>query len=344
MPLRVQTYFYSVNLFMLVMVSGISSGAEPSEIHYKAPIRCEGDHPAASCGTPVLLSEVESSAANLSRDIATCGKNPEQCSTLRISQRLADPSFSCDGDYLDDDEWLPSSMDEIKAKYGEALNGVPVEGRILVEASDSPPNETHFASCSVSTVDGRSGPPHECVTVAVVTANRVYRRTSGRDGKSSNNYINLCNVSASFSPSGRIDIEYNIVTQKSIVGFADAVQTLLVDDFALAVSRREVSNNIPYIDIRSTSGLRDSTILPTWREALDLDVNIAQTEDNSIQLRASTNPLICKTASSKIFEYRGLDDGQRDAYATVFNSRIKRAIVAACGQVTSADDHTIVCQ
>lgn len=208
-----------------------------------------------------------------------------------------------------------------------------------IEMVDAPEGERHFALCEATKIKGTVGPPRDCVTVAIIRQETTLVRMV--------NSGNWCYMSSYERSSGGIDVYYEIKANASIEPFANSVLASLKDELKMAAEmdfQKDTNKRVIYAGLRSTTALRESFILNNgWRETFDFDVNL-RAEDGIIKVRAHAQPLVCRTASGNLIDYRAPNDAQRGAYATALNQRIGDALLRACTSGRLVDDKTIECQ
>lgn len=236
---------------------------------------------------------------------------------------------------------LSDGVAALAALRENASSGVPFGNFIVVEASESPPNEQHLALCEVRVVGDAVGPPKDCATVAIITPTVTLLRR----GATSRSV--MCLASASFRLGGAIDISFEVQTKLKLSAFSDSFARMLKDDLGLITEQQSdigERGELRAISFRSTAPLRDSPILKNgWRESLDFDLRLNLLSDK-IGIQATTKPLVCRQASGQAVDYHGPTDAQKATYAMVLNDHVSRAIARSCKKFSPIDAKTVSCQ
>lgn len=339
-----------MNLHMSQATAGQGNGA------LRVPVQCEF---LPSCGSTITLAQAQSTftkmhEAALQMPIAKATlPAKDELNIKRITESLREPVYGplvsehvCDakdviGHYY---FWAPA----IKVRGGAAalkqLNHDVASGRtkgsfIHVEASHSTPAERHLALCHVVHINGRTGTPRHCTTVAIVTDNDAWLRM-GNTGQS------WCLMSGSFRSSGAMSIKFNVKTTGGPQSLSDSIQKLLQEELILAVERsvqQSINGTIESITLRSTSGLRDSKLLPAgWRETLDFDVSISRASGH-LEVHGTAHTMVSRQAVGNFTDLVGLDDAQRTLFVNGLDARIERAIKRTCNTFAKLDSTNVVC-
>jgi hypothetical protein len=146
-------------------------------------------------------------------------------------------------------------------------------------------------------------------------------------------------------PTGAIDITYDVLTQKNIQVFSNALLGLLSDLELNAEQSIEKSadGTISGAYIKSAAGVRNSRILPKgWREALDLDIDV-RVHPGGVWVQAVAHVMVCREALTNLVDYSGTDDAQRALYATSLDTRINAALKKVCTTTVQRDSKTLTC-
>ncbi|MBR1233140.1 hypothetical protein [Bradyrhizobium sp. AUGA SZCCT0182] len=245
-------------------------------------------------------------------------------------------------------QWAPVQQIEdgaatIRNLQARAETGNAVDNQIVVEATESKPNEQHLAICGVRTINHAQGPPHDCTTVAIVTPNLTLMRADFVERFDTGG----CLLSSTVRMSGAIDVTFEVNTKLEPTRFGDAIHRTLTEQLAFQCDTDIVKDNqgkVTAIFIRSTAPYRDSPILKNgWRESIDFDVNIS-VKDSGIDVRAFSKPMVARAAAGTAVEYRGPDDAQRATYARVLNDYIGKALKTPCTKAKDVDSKRIQCE
>lgn len=240
--------------------------------------------------------------------------------------------------------WVPSSYaidgDLVVENLSKRLAaGSILSDEIFVLTPGSVEEEQHVARCNVRTISGITGPPSDCIVVAVKTRENFYFRSGV--------YTGHCLFSATNRINGAIDIKFEIETIKPLVEFYDNVKRKLSEDLELKIESNETLDELGHVvsvSIRSTAPLRESKIISGgWRESFNFDVYIGREEKN-IVFRGSTQPMICRYSVGEARYYHGLDDDQRAVYMTRLDKLLENAIRSACTVFDKKDDERAICK
>jgi hypothetical protein len=222
-------------------------------------------------------------------------------------------------------------------KHSESGN---IFGRRQIVGIDQPiAEEQHLALCAVRVVRGRSGPPQDCTTVAMLAKGR---QTLIRVGT-----LPLrCNAAATFRVTPTIDIKFNINTRKSANEFTEALKNMLEMHLGFTADidlEKDERAKIYAVGFTATVALRDSPILQRgWRESLDLDIAV-RPQDGGIAVRGTLRPMVCRQAMGNHTKYHGPDDAQKAAYAAAIDNHVAEAIKASCRRFVKHDATRISC-
>lgn len=202
-----------------------------------------------------------------------------------------------------------------------------------IEATPLVHGQQHVALCGVS---ASSGPPRNCVTVAIVTRKDIWLRTLDP-------HITIFCHHAHFTrDSGSIEIEYLIQTATASLGFAKALNNYLIEKQHLQPEL--TSDTDGSVSVTSSAPLRNSmTLSPQWRESFDFDAMFDRDADNNILINASLHVMVSQQNSGNLTEYHGLDDAQRSLYAATFDKLVGDSIKSACAGASQLDAKTIKC-
>lgn len=312
----------------------------------RAPVDC---YDTSSCGEDISLEKAKESYTEhgeakifkrrdtVSTIAATLPFEPTPILESHICDRASTTAFyyfwAPIQQFKNGDNALQSLL--LRARLGNVRNGY-----VVVEASKSTPEQKHIALCKAVVIGGISGPPRECVTVAILTSQETWVR-----GGDANQLT--CAAQAFFRNSGVIDIEYTVTGRANPVHIAELIQRALEADFGLAVDRdisTDEKGKFLSAYIRATSSLRNSTILETgWREALDFDVYIYSLAENKFSVRGNVRALVCRQALGNIVDYQGPSAAQQGAYATAFDSGVEAAIRKSSKICKKIDAKTLIC-
>jgi hypothetical protein len=349
---------------MLVVVFLIDSAAESAEVKFRAPVSCpvqnfqdlKKANLAPSCGSDESLEAVQRRYREVlhARENCSATENKWACRGELRAFTISYPPCNEGNKSLGGPEFMApvsnllEGTSKLQSILESAQSGQPFEGQYqIIETTSSIPNEQHLALCDIRIVAGVETQPRDCETVAIITPRETWLR--GQAGlpvvpKKGNV---LCQVSASFRPSGAIDISFEVKSGADIVELANAVKTTLRDEMKLSptMSVTEIPTGKPfYISIKSAAPLRNSEILPSgWREAIDFDVDL-RVFPSGVDIVGTAHTSVCRTASGSLTEYQGTNDAQRSQYAEVFNSHILSAIKHACKSAAVIDDRTVLCE
>jgi hypothetical protein len=328
-------------------------------IAIRAPVSCTGTSISSifnmpiSCGHDTALAEVKQSHESLGKRLDKLDKRLDKLDKrldkldLRIMSFDACDQTGYDGPYV----WARvgdytnglSSFEKLLhyAKSGEAF-GERHRKYQIVEAVPPIDGEQHLAICFIS---NQSGPPRDCVTVAIITKTDTWLRGELGDGGSFG-----CNASGYSRTSGSIGIRYDVFTSNNPTEFAKAVSDLLR-------SRQNITPELTFyknsdgsvysIWLNSSAPLRDSKVLSAgWREAYDFDVYFGRKdhEELDLSIQATLRPMVSRLAGGSLTEYQGLDDAQRNTYSAFFDTLLGDAIKSACVHWTQIDGEKITCQ
>ena len=348
----------------LVAVLLIHNAARGADVKIRAPVKCpipdflhlHNANLAPSCGSDRDLESVRSGYLKLIQARKNCSdpNNRWACDGELHAFTISYPPCNEGNKSLGSPDFMAPVSDlidgtsKLQSILKSAKTGEPFEGSYqIVEADNSTPNEQHLALCDIRIVAGSSTQPRDCETVAIITPQETWLRGQASLPAKKPKYDPVCRVSASFRPSGAIDILFDVKSGADIVQLANAVKTVLGEDMKLSptMSITEIPGaKPPYIAIRSAAPLRNSAILPSgWREAIDFDVDL-RTDSNSVSISGTAHASVCRTAAGSLTEYQGTSDAQRSQYAAVFNSHILSAIKQACKAAVVVDDKTVLCQ
>jgi hypothetical protein len=323
----------------IVLLCPLAQSGHAADVAIRAPVRCSNG---PSCGQDITLDEAKTSAAGASAQKIECLKTKRdgECDLVSRTEDHICNRVQADGgnyywgrveDFKDGDAALGNLLSRAK-------DGAPFEGSQIVEAETSLPDEQHLALCGVKTISGVFGPPSACVTVAIISSQERWLRGGQFPGR--------CHHSASFRPSGAINILFDITTSKTPDLFSNSLKNMLESDLGLTTEfeiGKDAAGRIEWISFESAAGLRDSKILPNgWRESLTFDLHLT-TSNALVQIRATANAMVSRQAVGSLTGYQGLDDVQRNAYADALNDRVKGAIKAACDKFESIDARKISC-
>ena len=208
---------------------------------------------------------------------------------------------------------------------------------VIVEASQSPPGEQHFALCDVRVVRGVVGPPHDCTTVAIVTSAMVLLRRS--------NAPRLCQSLARMTLGGAIEVVFDVQTPHEPTAFSASIGKML-DRLGLSTEQvvtKSDSGEVYSIGFHSTAGVRNSSILTDGsREAMDFDISISKSQ-NALAVYAKISPMVCRQASGNLVDYHPPSDAQKAVYANVLNNLVEDAIGSSCKQFSRTDSKKLIC-
>ena len=224
--------------------------------------------------------------------------------------------------------------------FAHAAKGQVLENNYqIVRAAESTRHDRHYALCQISKIGATVGPPRNCVTVAVLTRDKVWLRGGYRQQLS-------CFAASSIRPSGAIDIYFDISTTKEPDVFAAGLKQMLMSDLKLAVEQRDSATDYgdKSIYLTSAAGIRDSSILSGgWRETLDFDLLISR-NSMKISVRGTAHVMTNRLASGNLTEYSGLSDVQRNQYASALDLKVRDALRKACPSYRQMDSSTIECK
>ncbi|MDR3469924.1 MAG: hypothetical protein P4M07_28685 [Xanthobacteraceae bacterium] len=231
--------------------------------------------------------------------------------------------------------------DEFKKAMARASSGELIDaGKKIVEILQPNGNEHHYAFCKVKQVKGSEGPPFDCETMAIVTPAKTLIRAA--------HDLKMCEVSAFFALDGAsIEISFKVITGIDGMKFVASLSDMLKDGLDLSYEQssvRDADGKLSSASFSAIAPIRESKILAGGlRESFDLDLWMER-ETGGFSIRGHTKPMICRTASGNIVEYHGLNDGQKQQYATTLNRAISSAIAKACSSFTQIDDGTLSCK
>lgn len=320
----------------------------------------------------VTFQEAKDSFPPIEQQVTKCqklpalpvGKNPEEIlhNQLRILMGRGDEiagSNKCglhtvtDRDICEDPNeiglkhgryyWAPANKfidgeSVLKSLLDRATTGEIVNKTIILDSSEDLAHERRLARCNMRTIAGVAGLPSDCVTVAIIAPAGAWLRGGFDSG--------FCECAAYIRPSGAIDIRFDIQTKADPQVFADQISKMMAADLGLVIeqtTQKSEGGQVESISIESQAGLRNSKILPAgWREALDFDVEVFKAQDG-VNLRGVAHALVCREALGNLSNYQGLDDVQRNAYATALDARVSQAIRAACPTFVAHDAKTVSC-
>lgn len=338
-----------------------SACAEAATVAIRAPVVCLG---ARSCGDDISLKHAKASYAKEGRGIMLDARHipvdqgewrPKSdkykyldlvgpLKPVPMTDRHICYDSTALGDYY---FWAPvdefvdgkTALDKLlyMARTGETSNGY-----VVVESDGSTLDEQHLALCTVSSVAGVSGPPQDCVTVAILIPQQTWVR-GGADN------VGSCEVAADFRPSGGIDITYNVRIGVDLRKIGASLLNTIQKTFGLSAEQETFSfseGTPPYaISIKATGALRDSNILGGgWREAVDFDVFIRSTGEKQLYVRGTVHALVCRQALGNIINYSGLSSAQQGVYADAFDLGVGEAIKASGTRCKKEDARTIICE
>ena len=324
----------------LVILIGTQASVHAVEAAISAPVNCKE---AASCGESATSEEARKSAATL-RDRCSKGQK-EYCSGfLKVNTSWVRPGIGSSRkpyywarvmDFLNGKMVLAELVS--RARTGEGS----YQGELIVEAAtDRRPGEQHLAVCGVRKVNGVSGPPLACQTVAIISREGTWLRGGGEEvGK----------ISASYRTSGAIEIKYEVDTT-NVNGpevFATSLKELLISDLGLSVDMRvsRAFDGRPVsASLDGTAPLRESKILKSgWRESFDFDVRIDSIYRKTVFIKGTLRALVCRQALGSLVAYTGLDDAQRSLYASTLDEKVGADIKSACSGYVKHDAKRISC-
>jgi hypothetical protein len=225
---------------------------------------------------------------------------------------------------------------------GEILTGSDIDPTTheFVEMGPTKPGERHIARCDVHVVGGVAGPPSNCGLIAVFVGKQTWLRVQPP-------HHGGCQHAGHFRPSGAIDIEWSLRPARDLTGISASIAQALTDRLKLSVEQdpeHDENGKVVAVRISGTAGLRSSVVLnPIWREAVDFDVSVEEVDSNTISVTGSAHIDVCQQAVGDLFQYHGMNDAQRTAYAATLNDIVRRAIEGKCRTYRELDAKTIAC-
>ncbi len=311
----------------------------------RGPIECDSD---------ISLDDAKSSYREITQLIPKCvARAKNQKAKIDCRQLFT----AIDYNVCDDEKtlgwyhfWAPmEDFADGRAAFARlsqrAMTGQTFDGHVIVESNSSTKDRRHLALCEVITVSNVSGPPTNCVTVAIVGGGEIWMRGG-------NPHQSLCFSSASFRATGAIDIHWRIDTQRSPAELGAAILKMLSDSLGLTSKMQEERGSVGdvmSVDLTSAAAFQVSTVLPGgWRNAVDFDVQIYERQDASgaewVSLQGVAHVLISKGNPSALVDYTPLSDAQKAIYAAALDSRIAEAIESVCRVHKEVDSDTIICK
>jgi hypothetical protein len=304
-----------------------------------APVRCDD---AASCGEDITIEEAKLSSVKTSAIRTDCLKShsgtPDTC--FLKSAALGN---ICGKYYWARVEDYPDGNTVLTKLIALAENGKPfgVQGPNryqIVQSATSLADETHLALCLVTEVSGLAGPPRNCATVAIITPEGTWLR--GVDERA-------CKKMPSFGiGGGAINIDFEIMTKKSPLLFANNLKDRLVDKLKLTSELNVFESspgNVGTVTLRFTAPIGLSKILQGgWHDTFDFFVGFYR-EDGKIVLRGAAHPMVCRQNLPNITQFSGLNNDQKSVYALFLDNEVAAAIQSLCKHYEKKDSKTIVC-
>jgi hypothetical protein len=210
---------------------------------------------------------------------------------------------------------------------------------MIVESDTSTDNERHLALCEVTYINGKSGPPYNCVTVAILTPRETLLRAGFTNRL-------MCHESGAITKTGALRVFFNVTTANAPEKLVSSIIKTLSEKLELE-TEQEISKdrlgNISSVKIRSSSALRNSKILERgWREVVDFDIDI-EPRSNLLTIHGVGHVLVCRQALGSLFQYNGLDNNQQNLYLSAFHTRIEDAIKAMCTNYKKIDSSEVNC-
>ncbi|MCX5855595.1 MAG: hypothetical protein NTZ24_13675 [Deltaproteobacteria bacterium] len=304
-----------------------------------APVRCDN---AVSCGKDITIEEAKRLSVVTSATHTDClKKHPETLDTCSLKTAVL--SNECGKNYWAMVEDYPDGKAVLVKLIALAENGKPFHawwpgGSQIVQSETSSADEKHLALCRVTEISGIAGPPKECATVAIITPEGTWLR--GVDEKACTKMPSL-----SIGGAGAINIEFEILTKKSPLLFANKLKDHLVPRLVLT-PQLDVYGSPPAsadtVILRFTSPIRDSKILKGWRDTLDFTVRFHR-KDNKVFLSGIAHPMVCQQNRPNISEFHGLDHAQSETYAQFLDNEVAAAIQSSCRHYEKKDSKIIAC-
>ena len=298
-----------------------------------------------SCGKDISLKE-----AKASYEIFISDRRFAQTTKIRAATER--PCACSDSQVIGGTcVWAPAEMidDQVnvvrllidRLKKGTPFDKVPVSeagglvagAKVIVESDNSTDTERHIALCYVELVDDAIGPPHKCVTVAIITPAETWLRAG---------HPNSCPTSGSADFAGGIIIQFKVNGKSDRRVFRETLSETLRKAYGFKVEQVSDEQN-QMVLVNAAKSMGKSAILKGWNDSIGLVVGLMP-DTSGTQIWGKASAMVCKQALGADPHYHGLTDKQKATYASVLDSVIENAIKSACVSYQKQDDRTIICK
>jgi hypothetical protein len=244
--------------------------------------------------------------------------------------------------------WVPSERIKNGSEAAATLVKLAQTGKVLgdnqviVTASGSKSEEQHLALCSVHRISNVSGPPEDCVTVAIITPSRNWL-LAVYPGH------NECTKGISVRLTGAIQIDFEVRTAIRAGAFADSLTKRLQSesDYGLGLTVKEDSNgrNSDHAYIDSVAGMRHSRVFQgRWWDILEFNLHLKSDDTGKkVFISGTANVIVSEVNAPNLVAFHGLDDRQRQEYAKRLSDEVTKAIQMTCKHFNQLDATTIEC-
>lgn len=344
---------FCASIFLIAVLVYVTS-ADASDSAIRAPVSCGG---LPSCNEDITVADAARSYAKHSDSACLQGSTPWERPECTSTVTATDTDI-CDQPKVMGYYYFWAPVDRFRNGYaalarlldrartgrpfsgGRAYMSFGFGGYQVVEVTTSTALEKRLALCSVSVVQGQSGPPHDCTTVAIVTPTQTWLR-GGFQTRS-------CMVSASYRPSGAINIAFDVQPALDMLEVSNALLKMLKDQLGLSAEQTvdRYNGDVQSVAIRSSAGVRSSRVLPPgWRDSLDFDLRVAPNygKYGGISIFGTAHVMVCRQNLPNLTDYQGLNDAQRTTYASALNADVVTALKSVCPRLQRRDDKTIIC-
>lgn len=341
--MKISRLTFAASVTLLFSFTQAKSSAQ--DIGIVAPVRCERST-APSCGEDPTLEEAARYYGQIGdkeavRYYGQTGDKPPS-TMLRI---ITSGDAKCEAHWPSVRVWAPSEKVKggneaaatlvKRARTGEVFG----DNQVIVEASGSKPEERHLALCSVQRIYNVTGPPEDCITVAIITPSQTWLRAANDN----------CLMAAGIGFDrvlGAINIEFDVSTAIHVGAFTDSIKKTLESDMLLTADKVVIDDRSGgYAYVKTVAAQRFSKVLPgKWWETLAFRLDLySDVSGKKVSILGDAYVLVSEGPTGNLIEYRPLDDAQKEVYAKKLDDEVSKAIQMTCKNFKQRDAKTIIC-